>query len=92
MVPVRGHRPSLQALRPAGIGILERAGRRNPLPSAFPALMQAGLCDSCKHQKLVRNTRGSVFSMCERSKTDPSYPKYPRLPVKECPGYVSASR
>ena len=54
--------------------------------------MQAGLCDSCKHQKLVRTTRGSVFSMCERSKIDPGYPKYPRLPVKECAGYVSASR
>ena len=92
MVPVRGHGPSLQALWHAGIGILERAGRRNPLPSAFRALMQAGLCDSCKHQKLVHTTRGSVFSMCERSKTDPSYPKYPRLPVKECPGYVNASR
>jgi hypothetical protein len=30
--------------------------------------------------------------MCERSKTDPSYPKYPRLPVEECRGYVNASR
>jgi hypothetical protein len=54
--------------------------------------MNAGLCDSCKHQKLIRNTRGSVFSMCERSKTDPSYPKYPRLPVRECAGYVKATR
>jgi hypothetical protein len=54
--------------------------------------MNAGLCDSCKHQKLIRNTRGSVFSMCERSKTDASYPKYPRLPVKECAGYVRATR
>ena len=54
--------------------------------------MNAGLFDTCKHQKLVRTTRGSVFSMCERSKTDPRYPKYPRLPVKECPGYVNESR
>jgi len=54
--------------------------------------MNAGLCDSCKHQKLVRTTRGSVFSLCERSKTDSRYPKYPRLPVKRCEGYVSASR
>jgi hypothetical protein len=54
--------------------------------------MRAGLCDSCRHQKLIRNTRGGVFSMCERSKTDASFPKYPRLPVKECRGYVSASR
>ena len=54
--------------------------------------MNAGLCDTCKHQKIVRTTRGSVFSMCERSKTDARYPKYPRLPVKECAGYVSESR
>jgi hypothetical protein len=54
--------------------------------------MNAGLCDTCRHQKLVHNTRGSVFSMCELSKTDPRYPKYPRLPVKQCAGYVSVSR
>jgi hypothetical protein len=54
--------------------------------------MNAGLCDSCKHQKLIRNTRGGVFSLCERSKTDPAYPKYPRLPVKECAGYVRVTR
>jgi hypothetical protein len=54
--------------------------------------MNAGLCDSCKHQKLIRNTRGGVFSLCERSKTDPSYPKYPRLPVKDCAGYVRVTR
>jgi hypothetical protein len=54
--------------------------------------MQAGLCDSCRHQKLIHTTRGSVFSLCERSKTDPNFPKYPRLPVKECRGYVRATR
>jgi len=47
----------------------------------------AGLCDSCRHQRVVRNTRGSVFSMCERSKVDGRFPKYPRLPVLECAGY-----
>lgn len=49
--------------------------------------MKAGLCDSCRHQKLIRNTRGSTFSMCERSKTEERYPKYPRLPVVECEGW-----
>jgi hypothetical protein len=49
--------------------------------------VNAGLCDSCKHQKLIGNTRGSTFSMCERAKAEPEYPKYPRLPVVECPGY-----
>jgi hypothetical protein len=46
-----------------------------------------GLCDACRHQRLVSNTRGSTFSLCERSKTDPSFPKYPRLPVLACRGY-----
>lgn len=49
--------------------------------------MQAGLCDSCKHQRVIRNTRGSVFSLCDRSKTDSRFPKYPRLPVRRCAGY-----
>ena len=48
---------------------------------------RAGLCDSCRHQRVIRTTRGSSFSMCERSKEDPDYPKYPRLPVKECEGH-----
>ena len=49
--------------------------------------MQAGLCDRCVHQKLVSNTRGSTFSLCERSKTDDRFPKYPRLPVMRCVGF-----
>ncbi len=48
---------------------------------------RAGLCDSCVHQRIVRTTRGSCFSLCERSRTDPAYPRYPRLPVIECPGH-----
>lgn len=47
----------------------------------------AGLCDSCAHQQLVPNTRGSVFSLCRRSQSDDSYPRYPRLPVSECLGH-----
>jgi hypothetical protein len=46
-----------------------------------------GLCDSCRHQRLVRTGRGSVFTMCLRSRTDSSFPKYPRVPVTECRGY-----
>ena len=48
----------------------------------------AGLCDGCRHQQIVRNTRGSVFSLCRRSKTEPErFPRYPRLPVGACDGY-----
>jgi hypothetical protein len=48
---------------------------------------RAGLCDRCKHQQEVRNTRGSIFSLCLRSREDPAYPRYPRLPVLACRGY-----
>ena len=51
------------------------------------ARVLAGLCDSCRHQRLGGNTRGSKFSLCERSRTDPGYPRYPRLPVVECAGH-----
>jgi hypothetical protein len=46
-----------------------------------------GLCDSCVHQRIVRSGRGSVFTMCLKSKDDATLPKYPRVPVTECHGY-----
>jgi hypothetical protein len=49
--------------------------------------VRAGLCDACRHQKIVRNTRGSAFSLCERSKTDERFAKYPPIPVVRCPGF-----
>jgi hypothetical protein len=52
----------------------------------------AGLCDSCAHQQLVPNTRGSVFSLCRRSRDDPAFPRYPRLPVLECRGHEPRAR
>jgi hypothetical protein len=55
--------------------------------------MNAGLCDTCAHQRVVKNTRGSRFSLCERSKSEPDrYPRYPRLPVTECAGYERVKR
>jgi hypothetical protein len=47
----------------------------------------AGLCNTCEHQRIVSNTRGSVFSLCERSRRETAYPRYPRLPVESCDGY-----
>ena len=52
------------------------------------ATTPTGLCASCVHQRVVGNTRGSTFSMCGLAKADGRYPKYPRLPVLECPGHV----
>ena len=44
----------------------------------------AGLCATCGHVRRVTSDRGSVFYLCQLSKVDPSFPKYPRLPVLEC--------
>jgi hypothetical protein len=49
-----------------------------------------GLCDRCRHQRLIHNTRGSVFSLCERSRTEPEFPRYPRVPVLSCSGFEPA--
>ena len=35
----------------------------------------------------VESERGSVFYLCGRAATDPRFPKYPRLPVRECAGH-----
>jgi hypothetical protein len=47
----------------------------------------AGLCDRCRYQRVIRNTRGSSFSLCERARDDDRFTKYPRLPVIRCPGF-----
>lgn len=51
------------------------------------AVPNAGLCNLCRHQQEVRSGRGSVFSLCRRARSDPAYPKYPRIPVARCPGF-----
>jgi hypothetical protein len=48
---------------------------------------QAGLCASCKHVRRVISDRDSTFYLCQLSKTDPRFPKYPRLPVLACVGF-----
>ncbi len=48
----------------------------------------AGLCPACEYVRMIESSRGSRFVLCERSKTDPAYPKYPPLPVIRCAGFV----
>jgi hypothetical protein len=49
-----------------------------------------GLCLSCRWVRTVTNRRGSTFFRCGRADTDPSFPRYPPLPVLECVGYEQA--
>jgi len=48
---------------------------------------RVGLCTDCQFMRRVESGRGSTFYLCRRSVTDPSYRKYPQLPVLRCPGY-----
>jgi hypothetical protein len=51
----------------------------------------AGLCAHCLHVQRVRSARRVTFYyLCKRSVSDPSFVKYPRLPVIECRGYEPA--
>ncbi len=61
-----------------------------PDVSKSPSSANVGLCASCLHARTVESAKGSKFLLCQRSATDPSYPKYPRLPVLSCPGYEEA--
>gem|GEM_PF-1108642 len=51
-----------------------------------------GICSTCVFQSLVHTTRGSTFSLCERSREDSRYPRYPRVPVNACSGYSKGRR
>jgi hypothetical protein len=48
-----------------------------------------GLCQTCRHARVIGNRRGSQFYLCQKSETDPRFPKYPRLPVLKCSGFES---
>jgi len=49
--------------------------------------MFIGLCINCKHRQVISSAKGSFFFLCSLSKVDPSFPKYPLLPVLACSGY-----
>ena len=50
-------------------------------------LARIGLCSACRHARTIRSAKNSEFWLCERSKIDPHFPKYPRLPVRTCSGF-----
>lgn len=58
----------------------ERAQLARHLPAG------GGLCPGCRHLRLLRSAR-SVFVRCALAERDPSFPRYPVLPVVECTGF-----
>ena len=53
-------------------------------------MVPPGECGTCRQAQVVRSARGAVFFLCLRSRTDASYPKYPALPRRGCPGHDPA--
>jgi hypothetical protein len=52
----------------------------------------AGLCASCRFAETITSSKGSTFYRCRMSDVDPSFPRYPRLPVIACRGYDPSER
>lgn len=48
--------------------------------------MKQSFCETCRWMREVITPR-SLFLLCELSKTDAAYPKYPPQPVVRCKGH-----
>ncbi|MCC7365537.1 MAG: hypothetical protein IT303_14320 [Dehalococcoidia bacterium] len=48
---------------------------------------RVGLCSVCSAARRVESGKGSLFWLCERSKDDPRFRRYPPLPVTRCAGF-----
>lgn len=62
--------------------------REAPGRNALNPPVDHGLCATCAYRRRVVSGRGSEFVLCERAKTDPAFSRYPRLPVRTCPGHT----
>jgi hypothetical protein len=47
-----------------------------------------GLCPSCSFARQIVSGKGSRFLLCEKSKTDRRFAKYPTQPVIHCQGFA----
>jgi hypothetical protein len=69
-------------------GILRKRAR--PVPQTVNVDEQesaVGLCAACRHVRMLRSDRGSLFYQCQRSFADSAFPRYPPLPVLHCRGF-----
>lgn len=54
------------------------------MPESSP---EVGLCAHCAHAARVATPR-STFWLCRLAASDARFERYPRLPVRECPGHL----
>jgi predicted CoA-binding protein len=56
-------------------------------PAAAPGADSIGLCRDCRHARQVPAEKATYW-LCRRSVDDPTFPKYPRLPITSCRGFA----
>jgi hypothetical protein len=61
-----------------GDGVVACSHRQQP---------EVGLCVTCVFARPIDSAKRSRFWLCGLHDENPSYPKYPRLPVLHCHGY-----
>jgi hypothetical protein len=61
----------------------QSAGSSRPVRPVGPG----GLCPNCRHVRIVRAPGGSTFLLCELSRKDPAYRRYPAQPRMVCAGF-----
>lgn len=81
------HRGGDQWRHLAFAGVLPREG--GAAKGGLRAFRAVGLCRRCRWSRKVETHRGSVFRLCRRHQEDPSFPKYPALPVRLCRGFAA---
>lgn len=72
----------LRIIVAARVGSISRMFRVRACSSPEP-----GLCARCDHARSIESGKGSTFWLCGLHSSDPRFPKYPRLPVVQCPGF-----
>jgi hypothetical protein len=51
------------------------------------AVRRFGLCATCAFGRRFRSGRDVTYVSCERSRTDPTYPRFPSIPMIRCAGW-----
>ncbi len=51
---------------------------------------RVGDCFGCGHAKTLKSKSGNALFMCGYAEKDPSYARYPALPLLDCPGRTPA--
>jgi hypothetical protein len=49
--------------------------------------VEPGLCAACQHASVKGTNKGTAYLRCTRAAWDPLLVRYPRLPVRDCPGF-----